>query len=98
MQSQDKGIPSVVPEDGGNQSGAALNTCHFYKELGTLLGGDTMPVPKEPVDSFHGTESETGLHLEAEVLDEEMEVVKEEGVHCGPTCAPGSEEFVVLMP
>ncbi|KAM7160051.1 uncharacterized protein RBU57_010405 isoform 1-T5 [Macrochelys suwanniensis] len=81
-------------------SSAALETCHFYKELDTILSGDPTFTIKIPVDTCGGQRLETadsGLNLKDEVVDKEVELEDEMGQATGASGTVASQDLFLTQ-
>ncbi|KAM7167734.1 uncharacterized protein RBU57_006082 [Macrochelys suwanniensis] len=70
-------------------SGGASKTCRFYKELNAILDGDPTSITDCPVDTSHA--AERGGNLEAEIVDEEVELEEDVVLPEGSPGGAGSQ-------
>ncbi|EMP36519.1 Zinc finger and SCAN domain-containing protein 20 [Chelonia mydas] len=78
--------------EANRHSSAAPKTCHFYKELDSILDGD--PTSKSPVDTSERMEEAEGVpNREDEVIDEEMELDLDVALPVESTGGAGSQEL-----
>ncbi|EMP37849.1 Protein CIP2A like protein [Chelonia mydas] len=71
-------------------SGGAPKTCHFYKELNAILG-DPTSIADSPMDTSQA--AERAGNLEAEILDEEVELEEDVEFPAGSPGGAGSQEL-----
>ncbi|XP_077678806.1 uncharacterized protein LOC144268090 [Eretmochelys imbricata] len=74
-----------------HRSGGAPKTCRFYKELNAILSGDPTSIADSPVDTSQA--AERGGNLEAEILDEEVELEEDVVLPAGLPGSAGSQEL-----
>ncbi|EMP33163.1 hypothetical protein UY3_09725 [Chelonia mydas] len=77
--------------EANHRSGGAPKTFRFYKELNAILGGDSTSIADSPVDTSEA--AERGGNLEAEILDEEVELEEDVELPAGSPGGAGSQEL-----
>nr|XP_042698026.1 uncharacterized protein LOC112059694 isoform X2 [Chrysemys picta bellii] len=77
--------------EANHRSSGAPKTCRFYKELNDILGGDPTSIADCPVDTSHAAES--GDNLEAEIVNEEVELEEDVVLPAGSPSGAGSQEL-----
>ncbi|XP_077673919.1 uncharacterized protein LOC144265286 [Eretmochelys imbricata] len=80
--------------EANRRSGASPKTCRFYKELNTILSGDSPSTAKRSVDTLGGMDAaKRGPNPEDEVIDEEVELDEDVQLPVGSPSGAGSQEL-----